>query len=146
VSTQWACHAFLVIFHLQNVKFFSQWSWSALLAVAELMFQCCCRCTDGFIGLTTIGINMTSERLCWRIISFFENVQCKLHDRQTAVTCELMVHPGYRCRGLGGCGGPYGPDDFACSDEREHELNILNSDKLKAFYLKQNFKLCPTIL
>jgi len=57
-----------------------------------------------------------------------------------------MVHPGYRCQGLGGCGDPCGPDDFACSGEREHELEILNSDKLKEFYLKQNFKLYPTIL
>ena len=88
---------------------------------------------------------MTIERLCCRIISCFENAQRNLHGRQTTITCELMVHPGYHCQGLGGCGGPYGPDDFACSNEREHELDILNSDKLKLFYLKQNFKLYPTI-
>ena len=89
---------------------------------------------------------MTTERLCSRIISFFENAQRQLHGCQATITCELMVHPGYRCQGLGGCGDPCGPDDFACSGEREHELEILNSDKLKEFYLKQNFKLYPTIL
>ena len=91
-------------------------------------------------------MNMTTERLCSRIISFFENAQRQLHGCQATITCELMVHPGYRCQGLGGCGDPCGPDDFACSGEREHELEILNSDKLKEFYLKQNFKLYPTIL
>jgi len=55
-----------------------------------------------------------------------------------------MVHPGYRCQGHGGCGGPSGPDDFACSHERERELAILNSNKLKEFYLKQHFKLNST--
>jgi len=88
---------------------------------------------------------MTAERLCSRISDFFETAQRKLHGRQTAITCELMAHPGYRCQGLGGCGNASGPDDFACSDEREHELAVLSSDKLKEFYVKQHFKLCSVI-
>jgi len=87
---------------------------------------------------------MTTERLCSRINYFFESAQRELHDRETTITCELMVHPGYRCQGHGGCGGPSGPDDFACSHERERELAILNSNKLKEFYLKQHFKLNST--
>ena len=86
---------------------------------------------------------MTTERLCSRISHFFETAQRKLDEHQTTITCELMVHPGYRCRGFGGCGS--GPDDFACSNEREHELDILNSDELKEFYLKQHFKLHPML-
>jgi len=101
----------------------------------------CCRFTHGFVGLTTIGEHMTTERLCSRITYFFETAQRKLPERQSKITCELMVHPGYRCQGHGGCGGPSGPDEFACSDEREHELNILNSHQLKEFYLKNDFKL-----
>ena len=89
---------------------------------------------------------MTTERLCCHIMSFFKNAQSSMQGHQTALTCELMVHPGYRCQHLGGCGDPSGPDDFACSDEREHELCILNSEKLKAFYIKHNFKLYSTIL
>jgi len=88
---------------------------------------------------------MTTERLCSRIQYFFETAQCKLLERQTTITCELMVHPGYRCQGIGGCGGASGPDDFARSHEREHELAILNSDKLKEFYLTHRFKLYPIL-
>ena len=88
---------------------------------------------------------MTTERLCSRINYFFETERLKLREQQTRITCELMVHPGYKCQGLGGCGGVSGPDDFACSDEREHELAILNSDKLKEFYLRQHFKLYSTL-
>jgi len=87
---------------------------------------------------------MTIERLCSHINSFFETVQCNVLEHQMAVTCELMVHPGYRCQDVGGCGA--GPDDFSCSEDREHELAVLNSDKLKEFYLKQHFKLCSKIL
>jgi len=92
-----------------------------------------------------MGVHMTIERLCSRINYFFETAHQKLHDRQTTITCELMVHPGYRCQGYGGCGEPAGPDDFARSDEREHELAVLKSDTLKEFYLTQHFKLCSTL-
>lgn len=44
--------------------------------------------------------------------------------------CELMVHPGHSCiKGMGGCGE--GPDDFACSRERDHETNVLIDPRLK---------------
>ena len=51
---------------------------------------------------------------------------------------ELMVHPGYRTGNCGGCGE--GPDSFAQSDEREHEMNVLK-DKMRDFYAENNIKL-----
>ena len=96
--------------------------------------------------MTTVGAHMTTERLCSRINHFFETAQCNVHEHQKAISCELMVHPGYRCQGVGGCGGASGPDAFARSAEREHELAILSSKKLKEFYLENHFKLCPTLL
>ena len=52
---------------------------------------------------------------------------------------ELMVHPGYRTGHLGGCGD--GPDDFAQSSEREHEIKILMDPTMKVFYADRNIKL-----
>lgn len=53
-------------------------------------------------------------------------------------TCEFMAHPGYKSTaGHGGCG--QGPDEFACSDDREHELQLLTSQSLKDFLEKENF-------
>lgn len=61
--------------------------------------------------------------------------------RHSDLTCELMVHPGYPCRNreLGGCGG--GADEFAASNEREHEMRVLGSDEMKQFYKKFNIVL-----
>lgn len=55
-------------------------------------------------------------------------------------TCELMVHPGYKSiSGCGGCGE--GPDLFACSAEREHELFILKGSDLKDYLRTNNIQL-----
>ena len=55
-------------------------------------------------------------------------------------TCELMVHPGYKSIiGCGGCGE--GPDVFACSAEREHELCILKGSDLKDYLRTNNIQL-----
>jgi hypothetical protein len=88
-----------------------------------------------------MGHDMTVERLRDRITQSYESaVRCVVSpgDHQI-VTCELMVHPGYRCQGLGGCGGPDSADEFACSVEREHELAVVNSHELQCFY--SEFKL-----
>ena len=55
------------------------------------------------------------------------------------IIAELMVHPGYRTGNSGGCGD--GPDDFAQSIEREHEMKILQDPRMKDFYKEQNIKL-----
>ena len=63
-----------------------------------------------------------------RIIQSYQTTQTNPAS-QTSV-CEFMVHPGYPCvQNQGGCGE--GPDEFACSTEREHELNILCNSELK---------------
>ena len=55
--------------------------------------------------------------------------------------CELMVQPGYKSiMGCGGCGE--GPDLFACSPDREHELTTLKSSDLKEFLKSSNISVC----
>ena len=54
--------------------------------------------------------------------------------------CELMVHPGYRSiMGYGGCG--QGPDEFACSADREHELRVLKDPALTNYLVKKGVKI-----
>lgn len=51
---------------------------------------------------------------------------------------EFMVHPGYRSKqGVGGCGE--GPDGFAMSQDREHELGILCSEHLQKLLTNEGF-------
>jgi hypothetical protein len=52
-----------------------------------------------------------------------------------------MVHPGYRCQGAGGCGGPDGPDNFSRSADREHELRVLTSEEMTQFYVGHQLQL-----
>ena len=80
-----------------------------------------------------MGKDMTVSRLKQAI----ENVFAE--DSETV--CELMVHPGYKSiLGCGGCGE--GPDLFACSDDREHELNTLKSPGLKEYLKSKNVRVC----
>ena len=80
-----------------------------------------------------MGKDMTVSRLKQAI----ENVFAE--DSETV--CELMVHPGYKSiLGCGGCGE--GPDLFACSDDREHELNTLKSPTLKEYLKSKNVRVC----
>ena len=60
---------------------------------------------------------------------------------EDTVTCELMVHPGYRSRDMenGGCGE--GADDFSMSSDREHELKVLCGPEMKQFYKSYNIRL-----
>jgi len=111
------------------------------------MFCALNRFSDGFIGMATMGIHMTLERLMTDINhSFKESMQLALCGHHNIVTCELMVHPGYRCQGFGGCGGHYGPDCFACSSDREHELTILSSQDMQTFYHQNHIQLVADIV
>lgn len=78
-----------------------------------------------------MGKNMTVER----VIQAIE----KTRDGQSQhgpSFCELMVHPGYSCiNGVGGCGD--GPDDFACSPEREHEASVLRDSQFKQLFYQK---------
>lgn len=54
---------------------------------------------------------------------------------------EFMVHPGFRAtQGEGGCGD--GPDDFALSQDREHEMELLLCGELRDLLTKEGFRLC----
>jgi len=46
---------------------------------------------------------------------------------------EYMVHPGYK-------GNSW--DEFNCSEDREHELQLLTSSQLKQFLADHNIQLC----
>ena len=53
---------------------------------------------------------------------------------------ELMAHPGFACPDLenGGCGT--GPDEFARSEERCHEMKVLNSEDFQDFLTTAGFE------
>ncbi|XP_028400315.1 carbohydrate deacetylase-like [Dendronephthya gigantea] len=82
------------------------------------------RYPQAFMGISLMGKHMTTER----IIQTYKATRTAAHQRPSV--CEFMVHPGYPCFGnQGGCGE--GPDEFARSEEREHELNVLCDSELK---------------
>lgn len=85
---------------------------------------------------------MTIPRLKKAIENAF--IQPQPHDivrKGFKTVCELMVHPGYKSiMGCGGCGE--GPDLFACSSDREHELTTLESSDLKEFLKSNNISVC----
>jgi predicted glycoside hydrolase/deacetylase ChbG (UPF0249 family) len=86
-----------------------------------------------FMGISLMGKHMNVER----IIQTYEETKTKKQPPPSI--CEFMVHPGYPCVGnQGGCG--QGPDEFACSTEREHELNVLCNSKLKRTLTEFNVK------
>ncbi|XP_056001018.1 carbohydrate deacetylase-like [Ostrea edulis] len=89
--------------------------------------------TDRFVGLQTMGPDMTLERLQRQIAKVYGP------PGNDVITCELMVHPGYRTSTEGGCG--IGPDDFSMSGEREHEMSILRSKEMLEFYHKQGIEI-----
>lgn len=99
-----------------------------------------CRFSDHFIGLSTMGKDMTFTRIKQVLdLVYNEKNQDKITARHES-TCELMVHPGYKSIiGCGGCGE--GPDVFACSAEREHELCILKGSDLKDYLRTNNIQL-----
>lgn len=112
---------------------------------------------DAFLGMTVMGNYMNTTRLQQEILDCFSRPSIKKSSsgschtahpdemfnssRHSDLTCELMVHPGYPCRNPeeGGCGG--GADEFATSNEREHEMRVLGSDEMKQFYKKFNIVL-----
>lgn len=91
-----------------------------------------CRVPDQFVGLKTMGADMTLPRLQSYLTGAFGT-------SQEVRTCELMVHPGYMTREVGGCGD--GADEFSRSPDREHEMVILGSSGLSHIYTSLNVKL-----
>ena len=84
---------------------------------------------------------MTFKRLQQTLESVFMPNQQNGIFGSEPTSCELMVHPGYRSiMGCGGCGE--GPDLFACSEDREHELVTLKSPRLKEYLTTNSIRLC----
>lgn len=100
------------------------------------------RFPNTFIGLSTLGKDMTLPRLTKAIeYAFILQELPDIVKEDFKTVCELMVHPGYKSiMGCGGCGE--GPDLFACSSDREHELITLESSDLKEFLKSSNISVC----
>ncbi|NXX25996.1 YDJC deacetylase, partial [Nicator chloris] len=98
------------------------------------------RWADIYIGLSTMGRNMSVSSICSAIDSAVLQLTAKA-PRSSTVTIELMVHPGYpSVPPTGGCG--QGPDDFSQSWERHHELQTLIKPELQSHYKSRNIQLC----
>ncbi|XP_068594650.1 carbohydrate deacetylase [Brachionichthys hirsutus] len=92
-----------------------------------------------FLGVTTMGQNMSMSHL-QRALSHALDMGPSVSD-QPVVTAELMVHPGYPSNAEeGGCGG--GPDKFAQSVDRQHELDILRHPSLLSLFSQQRVHVC----
>ncbi len=64
----------------------------------------------------------------------------------TAVVCELMVHPGYPAKPTLNAGGDgIGPDSFAQSPDRKHEIDVLTSLQMKHFYQSNEITLIKNL-
>jgi hypothetical protein len=101
------------------------------------MFNCRC---PGFIGLKTMGKDMTIARLSTCITDAFKSQREKTQGNPTTdLVCELMTHPGKQTGKSGGCGN--GPDDFSQSEDREHEMDVLMSEVLMQFYKDNDINL-----
>ncbi|XP_006640171.2 carbohydrate deacetylase isoform X1 [Lepisosteus oculatus] len=115
------------------------------------------RWPDVYIGLTTMGRNMSVARIKTAISHALETPPAKengmtshrpelalvsgLSERDHVLTMELMVHPGYPSLPLeGGCGE--GPDDFSQSSDRQHEMETLKDPRLLKFYKETKIQLC----
>ncbi|NXT64347.1 YDJC deacetylase, partial [Chaetops frenatus] len=98
------------------------------------------RWPDIYIGLSTMGRNMSVSSIRSAIDSAVLQLTAKA-PQSSAVTIELMVHPGYpSVPPVGGCGE--GPDDFSQSWERLHELQTLIKPELQSHYKSRNIQLC----
>ncbi|NWW29457.1 YDJC deacetylase, partial [Panurus biarmicus] len=98
------------------------------------------RWADIYIGLSTMGRNMSVSSIRSAMDSAILQLPAKARH-SSAVTVELMVHPGYpSVPPAGGCGE--GPDDFSQSWERLHELQTLIKPELQSHYKSRNIQLC----
>ncbi|XP_034546951.1 carbohydrate deacetylase [Notolabrus celidotus] len=102
------------------------------------------RWPDTYLGLTTIGHNMSVSNLQRALrlaLPAARSASSSVEDLDSAVTAELMVHPGYpSLPQQGGCGE--GPDDFSQSADRQHELSVLSDPALLDLYRQERVQLC----
>ncbi|XP_061458980.1 carbohydrate deacetylase [Rhineura floridana] len=123
------------------------------LKTVDVFRKHCIRWPDIYIGLSTMGKNMSIAK----ILGAIENAtmaylaeedssvpshlsSCPDQENRT-ITIELMTHPGHpSIPPVGGCGE--GPDDFSQSWERLHELETLKNAELQSHYRMRNIQLC----
>lgn len=102
------------------------------------------RFPDIYLGLSTMGHNMSVPNLQRALrlgMSAAHSTASSTKDSDSAVTAELMVHPGYPSLShQGGCGE--GPDDFSKSADRQHELSVLSDPALHDMYRQERVQLC----
>ncbi|XP_060077285.1 carbohydrate deacetylase-like [Ylistrum balloti] len=90
---------------------------------------------DDFIGLRTMGSNMTIDKVTSCLSEVYDVTEC-VCSKDQVITCEWMVHPGHVTSGAGGCGE--GPDCFSRSHDRQHEMDILSQKTLSDIYRAMN--------
>ena len=98
-------------------------------------FSCCCRVTDGFLGLSTMGQDMKLLTLTSALETTLNS--CMTSDLSPRVTLELMVHPGFPCQQ--GCG--LIGEEFFCFEDRSHEMRILGDEYWKEVMTKTGIHL-----
>ncbi|KAK7933045.1 hypothetical protein WMY93_003941 [Mugilogobius chulae] len=99
------------------------------------------RWPDVYLGLTTMGHNMSLSSLQRTLSLALESGTSDSLTKEHPLSAELMVHPGYpSLPGDGGCGE--GPDDFSQSLEREHELRVLTDPALSAMFHQEGVSVC----
>ena len=97
-----------------------------------------CRWPDVYLGLTTMGQNMSVSNVKRALRLAMEPPPC---PPPRVLTAELMAHPGYPARPTGGgCGA--GPDDFSRSADRRREMETLSDPALLELYAQEGVQLC----
>uniref|UniRef100_A0A0B7A2J5 Carbohydrate deacetylase n=1 Tax=Arion vulgaris TaxID=1028688 RepID=A0A0B7A2J5_9EUPU len=102
------------------------------------------RTTDSFAGLSTMGADMTVERLQQIILEAFTDAELRIAAKSKDehcdfVTCELMTHPGYPTS-LEYGGFSWGSDAFGRSYDRVHEIKVLSSADMVKFYTENSIE------
>ncbi|XP_019716442.1 carbohydrate deacetylase isoform X2 [Hippocampus comes] len=122
-------------------RFYAQVEKDALDSI-PVFRRCGLRWPDVYLGLTTVGQNMSVSNLQRTLSHALSISSCAASNpEERVVTAELMVHPGYPSHPQkGGCGE--GPDDFSQSADRQHELSVLTDLSLLAMYRKERVQLC----
>lgn len=86
---------------------------------------------------------MTTPRLQQMISAAFDTHTPTPRDTGV-VSCELMVHPGYPCAGVWGCGD--GADDFSKSADRMYEKDIITGNDLLQWYENSSIELVSHLI
>ncbi|CAL8263229.1 unnamed protein product [Boreogadus saida] len=99
------------------------------------------RWPDVYLGLTTMGQNMSISNVRRALRLALEPPPCSPCPAPRVLTAELMAHPGYPSRPAeGGCGA--GPDEFSRSADRRREMETLSDPALLELYAQEGVQLC----